>query len=452
MPRAVATCVLFLGIVPRAMADSRSQEKLIQQLADRNFKVRQAAARAIQALGPEGLPALRKAKDHPDPEVRRRIAKWIPEFELAAAVAPKKVTLNLVNQPMSLAIEELARQTGYRVEFDRQDRRMQKPCTVQVNKVTFWEALDKVCQQAGLVPSPERPQANALSLVFSEEVTPHVAYHRSFRIAATGFMYHRNYSVRREVRFGKPRRIRANGTRPNEEELASSESLQLDLNIQAEPRLAVAAIGQPVLTKAVDDQNHSLIERKQDEARLMTEDPLMRFGMRRLRREFALEMHAGPISLLPPAKGAHTVRWIRGFIPIYLEKDEKTIVLFADIWKARGKKTKREGIAFQVDLFFKHPTQERYKLFMTVLSQGRGGVNHESKLGGDLEIQDAKGNAYPLLGYSGGCDNQVIELQLSFGPLSNNAAPLGPPVKLVYIKTRELVYHVPFEFKDLPLP
>ena len=50
----------------------------------------------------------------------------------------------------------------------------------------------------------------------------------------------------------------------------------------------------------------------------------------------------------------------------------------------------------------------------------------------------------------------MLEQHFSYGgqfmnPLRMNAAPLGPPAKLLYIKRVPLVYYVPFEFKDLPL-
>jgi hypothetical protein len=195
MDRAIAACILLLGIGPLALADNPSPEQLIRQLADKNFKVRQAAAKAIQALGPAALPALRKAKDHPDPEVRRRIALWIPKFELAAVVAPKQVTLNLTNQALGKAIDELARQTGYKIDFDRQDRRAQNLCTIHLQNVTFWEGLDQVCRQAESVASLESEMAKVLLLSFAEEAPPHVTYHRAFRIAAKGFVYHKNSSI-----------------------------------------------------------------------------------------------------------------------------------------------------------------------------------------------------------------------------------------------------------------
>src|SRR5689334_14790223 len=119
MFRQLIASFLILGSTPLLLAADAAADKSaaqwIEQLGDRNFKVRQEAVKAIEALGPAALPALRQAKNHKDPDVRRRIEQWIPEFETAAVVLPKEVTLKLTNQPLRKAIEELARQTGYKI-------------------------------------------------------------------------------------------------------------------------------------------------------------------------------------------------------------------------------------------------------------------------------------------------------------------------------------------------
>jgi len=205
MYRASFAAVLLLGIAPFLMGEDRSPEKsiskLIEELGDRDFKVRQRAARAFEALGPEAFPALRKAKDHPDAEVRSRIAKWLPEFEVAALVAPKQITLNLANVPLHKVIDELARQTGYKLAFERDDQRAQKSCSFRFDKLTFWQALDAICLETGLVLYPEGVQ-NGCSLAFEDRITPHVAHHRAFRMAADGLEYRRESSVSRGIELG----------------------------------------------------------------------------------------------------------------------------------------------------------------------------------------------------------------------------------------------------------
>jgi hypothetical protein len=228
----------------------------------------------------------------------------------------------------------------------------------------------------------------------------------------------------------------------------SSESLHLDFDIAAEPRLAIVGIGEPSLTKVVDDQNRSLTDGQKDDARRAR--ARMRFGMARMWGPLAKgsQVHSGQISLHPPAKGARTLKIIRSSVPVYLEQSKKTVVLFADIKKAQGRKVKREGMTFQVDLFFKHPKRDDYELFMTK-TEGEGGAFHQGASGDwEIVLQDAKGNSYTPHGWSMGGE----EMRFTCGPPFNNAGPLGPPAKLVFIKTTNLTYHVPFEFKDLPLP
>ena len=54
-------------------ADGATIERLIRQLGSDRFDKREEASKALLALGDAGLPALRKAQDDPDPEIRRRV-------------------------------------------------------------------------------------------------------------------------------------------------------------------------------------------------------------------------------------------------------------------------------------------------------------------------------------------------------------------------------------------
>jgi hypothetical protein len=56
-------------------------------------------------------------------------------------------------------------------------------------------------------------------------------------------------------------------------------------------------------------------------------------------------------NLLVPAKGARTVKVIRGTIPVYLEKGRKRTVLMENLAKAQGKKHKSDEFTVEIDLF-----------------------------------------------------------------------------------------------------
>src|SRR5437870_1068666 len=92
-------------------------EQLIGQLGHREFRVREAANKTLLERGMSALPALRKAKDHKDPEVRRRIEALLAPLEAAAEVAPKRVTLHIKQRPLRDVIKDLAKQSGYKIEL-----------------------------------------------------------------------------------------------------------------------------------------------------------------------------------------------------------------------------------------------------------------------------------------------------------------------------------------------
>jgi len=331
--------VLLVGTGSLAVGEDRSPEKLIQQLSDKSFKVRQAAASAIEELGPEALPALRQALNHPDLEVRRRIEKWIPEFEARALVAPKKVTLNMKDQPVSKILEELSRQTGYKIELDSRANRAPKSCTVQISQGTFWQALDKICLEAGLAPARFPDVTDALVLEPAEAGSAPVTYHHAFRVAAMALQYHKSSTVSRRIQLGSAR-AKHGGAAPRAE-ARTSETLHLEFTLAAEPRLSILGIGEPDLTEALDDQNHSLIPQPEKGSLRMREIDIplpARIGRGFGNAHFGPGINSGQISIRTPAKDARSLKVIRGSIPVYLAKDKKTTVLFADLKKAQGKK------------------------------------------------------------------------------------------------------------------
>ncbi len=59
--------------------------RLIEQLGEESFEVRQDAARQLERLGGAAAPALRAALDHPDPEIRRAAADCLHHIEIESS-------------------------------------------------------------------------------------------------------------------------------------------------------------------------------------------------------------------------------------------------------------------------------------------------------------------------------------------------------------------------------
>jgi HEAT repeat protein len=65
---------------PPAPADARKVERLIADLDNEDFEVRQKATDELSALGTEAEDALRKAATSPSPEVRTRVRKLLSKL------------------------------------------------------------------------------------------------------------------------------------------------------------------------------------------------------------------------------------------------------------------------------------------------------------------------------------------------------------------------------------
>jgi hypothetical protein len=455
MYRTAGVLLLATLLTSQLPAEQPTPEELIQRLADKDFKVRRAAAKAIEELGPEALPALRQAREHPDLEVRNRIARWIPEFETLALVAPKKVTLNLVNQPLSKAVAELAQQSGYKLELQQKARADKLPCTIQITNVPFWQALDKICREGGLVATPDFRLAGGLSLYFSDGGNPQVVYHQAFRVVATNLVYNKQSHVTRSIDLAQLRRKPGAPVPSKNEQTQSSESLHLSFALEAEPRLQILGVGEPSLTEALDEHQQSLLPKQNAAAQnmMMQMQKQQMIALRGRAFRAAAGMNGGQIALQVPSDGAHTLKVIRGSIPVHLEKGRTRTVVFEDLAKAQGKKVEVEGSTYQLDLFTKSTKREQYDLHFSVTGKQPGRWGGPGGEAGELELQDAQGHAYFPYSTSTSSDGRTYDVRMSFGRQFNNAGGQpGPPVKLALTKTVQQVYHVPFEFRDLPFP
>src|SRR5262245_49678718 len=85
----VAVLLLLLGTSRDVAADRQAEKvtperiaRLIEQLGDDEFAKREAASKALEAIGAPALAALRKADSHMDFEVRRRAARLVKTITL----------------------------------------------------------------------------------------------------------------------------------------------------------------------------------------------------------------------------------------------------------------------------------------------------------------------------------------------------------------------------------
>ena len=136
--------------------DTAQVDKLVEQLGSDTFAEREAATAALAKIGMPALGSLRKAITSKDNEVRKRakdlLTKLEKEVASAEVLTPTKVHLVYKDTPLKEALEDLKKQTGAVIVLHDPDKKLAKTkVTLDTGKTTFWDALEKFCDAAGVV-------------------------------------------------------------------------------------------------------------------------------------------------------------------------------------------------------------------------------------------------------------------------------------------------------------
>jgi hypothetical protein len=165
-PRSLVGLILGLGLgLPSALyaADTTKPDldriaALIADLGSLKFTDREAASRELDAAGAVALTALKEAAKGEDLEVRYRAEELVlrieKRLETARILAPTRVHLVYEETPVAEAVADLARQSGYPISLEGDRSRLaDRKVTLDTGETTFWQALDLLCQRAGLIES-----------------------------------------------------------------------------------------------------------------------------------------------------------------------------------------------------------------------------------------------------------------------------------------------------------
>jgi hypothetical protein len=165
--------VLGLGIASLATlpgtaaekADPERIAKLIEQLGSGTFDDREKATEQLDAIGAPALEALKKATQSKEEEVKRRAEELVKKIEKRAEadkiLQPKRVTLKFKDTPVTEAVAEFQKQSGYNVTLhDPQKKLADRKVTFETKEAPFWEALDQFCEKADLVEATPQDLAN----------------------------------------------------------------------------------------------------------------------------------------------------------------------------------------------------------------------------------------------------------------------------------------------------
>lgn len=426
---ALGLCVCIATNVPAAdNPASTTAEKLIEQLGSPDFKIREAAGRALAARGDEVLPALRKAVNHPDAEVRQRLANLITDIEHNTLLAPRRITMKVTNTPLREAIAELSKQSGYKIEL--QGAGNQVLVSLNVVNVPFWEAFDKLCVQGGLILQQHYDAAQGLVLISQDSIVPFVDYRGVFRLSAGNFHYNRSLNFatlpRKQIGLGQ-----------------RTEQLSFGFSVVGEPKLPLLSVGQPRLTLVVDDQDQSLVP-----------SPVGRgyetyyggyYGNRNL-------VWNTQVQLAGPSPGARQVKILRGMVPVTLLAEQKPEIVIDNIATVKNKKFEGKEVSLDIEELKEGPG----KTIQLMLTARRASKDNQydytwtNSLQQRIELRDDKGNKFQSNGFNWNTGTPT-SVQGTF-MFSDPTGKIGKPAKLTYYGWVTVQHQIEFEFRDLPLP
>lgn len=424
----------------------RQLPRLIEQLGDSDFHKREAAEKAILAIGVDALPRLREAAEHRDPEVRQRVGRLVTHLDQERVIGPKRVTLESAKVTPGEAFDTLARHTGYRFYLPDSVRDDAEPIPMMAGHLTFWEALDRVCRATGTERETELP--TAFETNGKEERgydvrirkrgghAPFVHYDGAFRVTVATLEITRKANFRSVPMDKEPGGA---GKRDN---------YCLTLDLAVEPRLLLAGVGSLRLTEAVDDEDNKLVPQtaEQDADHNIRWIGIDSLGARRNTDPPLLT------ALVNCSRTAKKVTRVRGSVPVVVLSEDRPPTIFDQPLTRKDRKFKVGDRELNVQPLERQGETNDYLLRVAIDS-----LVSENLRGGNValferafELLDADGKAYALVNVPTSALHEDTSriMHYQFRAIGE----VGPPAKLIHHDWKPFRHEVKFAFKDIPLP
>jgi hypothetical protein len=461
--------IVLLGQAPAA----RPGTVLVDQLGAARYADRQAAAGALERLGRQALPALRTARAARDPEIRARAEKLIDTIEGALLTQPSLVTLNFHDRPLTEIAKAVGDQAGIKLALVPDNLTMWRTTRISLlapAPVPFWKAIDRLCDAAHL-------QYNTAMHAYPTSGEPVLALYAGgagpsgptvdsgpFRISLVGIHFQRDVSFLPGAP-GLPNRagllpppaplpppMPPARVRPRPASPVTNEQFYVQVQVAAEPRLALSQDGPLRILDAVDDRGQSLAAPPQAGG-LMLQRTAGYFGF----TAGSVVQVQSPLSR-PPQPGG-SIRKLRGALPLSVttRKPDPLVVPLAG---ASGKTFHNEDVTLGIQDVKVNPNTQQTSIELTIRpSGGAGGARADLAAQPDpipfrrpdmnqqqLEIVDAKGRAVPW--YHSSFDAEGARMTVTVAPHPH----MNPPVEVRYYGLARATTEVRFEFDDLPMP
>jgi hypothetical protein len=429
-------------VSPRPQAADKTDDavdRLIKDLGSDDYKTREKAGRELVAQGEKVLTRLRTALNVTDnPEVQRRLLMMVRKMDYDRLVTPKRVKLSLKDKTAKEALAEITKQTGYKIEYGGNGGSEPKH-TFEFDNIPFWQAVDKVANASGCIAMNDYND-ESIQVYNQDAINPYVAYVGPYRVVAN------NINSNKNIQLSNVNRRTAVPFR--------QEYMNLNFQIQSEPKNPMLGITQVDLIAATDEFGGSLIPARDPNNRVN----FYNNGMGRGHSTF------GGVNLARGDKAATTIKTLKAKVGIILLAGTIPEIVVSDPLKVMKKAFAGRTVEIEIGSFAEIANNKgHYQLELTVRKleasdPNRGDdANWMNSVWQKIEVLDSAGNRYQTSGPtnfdpSGGT---TIQLTLPFDPndrRTGQPAKLGPPVKMVFNEWLTVLHEVTFELKEIPLP
>ena len=408
---------------PPAKADLKpAVDRLIRQLDLPHLADREAAERELLGLGPDVLDLLPADSKRLSAEAQQRLARLRQRFQemtARSAAEPSRITLKADAMPLSKCLAELTRQSGNAIVDFREnfgEEKTDPPLKVNFDKTVFWEALDKVLDQAKLTVYP-----------FGPERAIHVVTRPPTAVAAGPGAF-----LRGPFRFLPLELV---GRRDLDD--PADASLQLKMLVSWEPRLAPISLKQPLKSvEAIDSQGRPMsVQGRESELEVPVQPTAV-----------AVELTV-PMAL--PPRDVSQISRLAGVLDAVLPGREATF-RFDKLTEAQNVTKRVAGVTVTLERVRKNG--EIWEVWV--------GIQFDQA---DTALESHRGWVFNNPAYLEGPDGKPIQHD-GFETTRRTETEVGlaylfdlkePPTNLTFVyKTPSAILSAkfPYEFKNLPLP
>ncbi|HXD86497.1 MAG TPA: hypothetical protein VN641_08390 [Urbifossiella sp.] len=416
--------------------------KLIAALGSDNYREREKAGQTLEARGDKVLNDLRRSLATVDkPEVSRRLAGIVRRMEYQRLVAPKRVTFTMKKKTAKEAVDEIAKQTGYKIEFNNGNA-MPAGANLfdfEFHDSPFWVAIDKVADSGGLGIYADYGDDIIRVNSYQDAYNPHVCYAGPFRFVATNINANRGVQLSGISRRGFQNR--------------NSENIGLSFQVHSEPKNPILGSLPAEVISATDENGGNLVPPKDNNN--FNHFRSSYYGGNGYRTHNAY----GNLNFARANKDAKTIKKLKGKMGIVLLAGVIPEVVIDNPVKAK----KKVVAGRNAEVTFESMTEAngQYTVSVAVRKLGNQDPNNVdynwiNTVWQKLELEDAAGKKYHCYGPNqiNNQNNLSVSLVMQFGTNNRQGMQekLGPPVKLTFNEWLQVTHDVTFEFKDIPLP